>query len=69
MSIGNIGELPLWKDEAAQEILNALSIKHGVPMCVLKALVATEQQSVGKERRRGIFADFDMALDGFEENV
>jgi hypothetical protein len=69
MSIENIGELPLWQDEAAQKILDDLSKKHGVPLNVLKELVASEQQNVGREKRRGIYTDFDTALDGIEENI
>jgi len=69
MSIENIGELPLWQDEAAQKILDDLSKKHGVPLSVLKDLVASEQQNVGREKRRGIYTDFDAALDGIEEAI
>ena len=61
-----IGELPLWQEEDAQKILNDLSKKYGVPVEVLKNLVATEQQNVGRDKRRGIYDDFDGVLDGIE---
>jgi hypothetical protein len=61
-----IGELPLWQEEDAQKILNDLSKKYGVPVEVLKDLVATEQQNVGRDKRRGIYDDFDGVLDGIE---
>jgi hypothetical protein len=69
MSIENSGELPLWQDEAAQKILDDLSKKHGVSLIVLKELVASEQQNAGREKRRGIYTDFDIALDGLEETL
>lgn len=68
MNLDNFGELPLWKDAAAQKILEELSDKYGVPLFVLKELVATEQQNVGREKRRGIYDDFDNALDSIEES-
>jgi hypothetical protein len=61
-----IGELPLWQEEDAQKILSELSKKHGVPIEVLRELVAFEQQNVGRDKRRGIYDDFDSALDGIE---
>ena len=67
MNLDNYGELPLWKDSAAQKILDELSEKYQVPLSVLKELVATEQQNVGREKRRGIYDDFDNALDAIEE--
>jgi hypothetical protein len=67
MIIDTLGELPLWKDEAAQEILEELSSKYKVPLSVLKELVASEQSNVGREKRRGIYTDFDTALDSIEE--
>jgi hypothetical protein len=35
MNIDTLGELPLWKDDAAQEILEELSTKYKVPLSVL----------------------------------
>jgi hypothetical protein len=67
MTIDTLGELPLWKDEAAQNILEELSTKYKVPLSVLKELVASEQSNVGREKRRGIYTDFDTALDSLEE--
>jgi len=67
MNLDSYGELPLWRDEQAQIILEELSVKYGVPLNVLRDLVASEQQNVGREKRRGIYTDFDSALDGIEE--
>lgn len=56
-------DLPLWDDEKAYALLCELCQKHGVPVDVLRELVAIERRNQHRERARGIYEELDAAFE------
>lgn len=56
-------DLPLWDDEQAYALLCELCQKHGVPLDVLRELVAIERRNQHRERARGIYEELDAAFE------
>lgn len=57
-----LGDLPLWSDPAARELLESLCAKHGVPMGVLEDLVGMQRDRSGEERARNVYPRIEEIL-------
>lgn len=57
-----LGDLPLWSDPAARDLLESLSDKHGVPMDVLEELVGIQRDRAGEERARNVYPRIEEVL-------
>lgn len=57
-----LGDLPLWSDPAARELLEILCKKHGVPMDVLEDLVGIQRDRSGEERARNVYPRIEEVL-------
>lgn len=57
-----LGDLPLWSDPAARELLETLCAKHGVPMDVLEELVGIQRDRAGEERARNVYPRIEEVL-------
>jgi len=57
-----LGDLPLWSDPAARELLESLCTKHGVPMDVLEDLVGIQRDRSGEERARNVYPRIEEVL-------
>lgn len=61
-----LNDLPLWADENAREILNALCLKNNVPVEVITELVMVQRERQHQERARGINLRFEEILGAIE---
>lgn len=61
-----VSDLPLWADEDANVILQAVCAKHNVPMHVITDLVALQRERQHQERASGITARFEEILGSME---
>lgn len=61
-----VADLPLWADEDANAILQAVCTKHKVPVHVITDLVALQRERQHQERAAGISARFEEILGGME---
>jgi len=59
-------DLPLWADSEANEVLQAVCLKHKVPVHVITDLVALQRERQHQERAAGINARFEEILGGME---
>lgn len=50
-----LGDLPLWSDTVARELMVTLCNKHNVPVDVLTELVAIQRQNQDRTRARGVY--------------
>lgn len=57
-----LGDLPLWADPAARNVLEELCGKHGVPMDVLEELVGIQRERSGEERARNVYPRIEEVL-------
>jgi hypothetical protein len=57
-----LGDLPLWSDPAARELLERLCVKHCVPMDVLEDLVGIQRDRSGEERARNVYPRIEEVL-------
>lgn len=57
-----LGDLPLWSDPAARELLESLCEKHGVPFDVLEDLVGIQRDRSGEERARNVYPRIEEVL-------
>lgn len=61
-----VADLPLWADEDANAVLQAVFAKHKVPVHVITDLVALQRERQHQERAAGINARFEEILGGME---
>ena len=59
----SIGDLPLWSDKEAYQILESLCHKYKIPVAVLQELVALERKRLGETRRYKINDEIDQILE------
>jgi hypothetical protein len=55
MSDVYLGDLPLWSDPEAKELLLKLCEKHKVPLDVFEDLVVIQRERQDQERARGVY--------------
>jgi len=53
---GYLSDLPLWRDDAAQEILAKVCAKFNVPVDVITELVILQRARLHQERAAGSYA-------------
>ncbi|MES2283402.1 MAG: DNA modification system-associated small protein [Pseudomonadota bacterium] len=61
-----LSDLPLWGDEAAQAVLEAVCLKYNVPMQVITELVTVQRERQHQEKARGINPRFEEILGAIE---
>lgn len=61
-----VADLPLWADEEANAVLQAVCAKHKVPMHVITDLVTLQRERQHQERAAGINARFEEILGDME---
>ena len=61
-----VADLPLWADEQANAVLQAVCAKHNVPVHVITDLVALQRERQHQERAAGINARFEEILGSME---
>ena len=61
-----VADLPLWADAEANEVLQGVCLKHGVPVHVITDLVALQRERQHQERAAGINARFEEILGGID---
>lgn len=57
-----LGDLPLWSDREAREVMAKLCEKHNVPVDVLTELVAIQRHSQDRGKALGIYDAFSEVL-------
>lgn len=62
MSDVYLGDLPLWSDNEAREVMEKLCEKYNVPVDVLTDLVAIQRQNQDKNKAFGIYDAFSEVL-------
>lgn len=50
-----LGDLPLWADDEAKEVLKELCREHGVPLDVFEELVMIQRERQDQERASGVY--------------
>lgn len=50
-----LGDLPLWSDPEAKELLKTLCEKHQVPLQVFEDLVVIQRERQDQERAHGVY--------------
>jgi len=66
MSEVYLGDLPLWSDNEAREVMEKLCEKHNVPVDVLTELVAIQRHNQDRGRAFGIYDAFSEVLSRME---
>jgi hypothetical protein len=61
-----LSDLPLWADAAAQEAMERVCERHGVPVDVLTELVMVQRERQHQERAHGIYQRFEEILGRIE---
>jgi hypothetical protein len=61
-----LNDLPLWADENARKVLEAVCLKHKVPVEVLTELVMVQRERQHQERARGINMRIEEILGGID---
>ena len=59
---GFLSDLPLWADDDARKILEAVCIKNNIPVEVVTELVVVQRERQHQERAHGINARFEEIL-------
>ncbi|MDM8560918.1 DNA modification system-associated small protein [Candidatus Parabeggiatoa sp. HSG14] len=59
----SIGDLPLWSDKKAYQILENICKEEHIPIVVLQELVALERKRLGETRRHKINDEIDKILE------
>lgn len=62
MSYVYLGDLPLWSDDEAREVMMKLCEKHNVPVDVLTGLVEIQRHNQDKGKAFGIYDAFSEVL-------
>ena len=62
MSEVYLGDLPLWSENEAREVMEKLCQKHNVPVDVLTELVAIQRHSQDRSKALGIYDAFSEVL-------
>lgn len=62
MSDVYLGDLPLWSDPDAKELLLKLCEKHQVPLHVFEGLVIIQRERQDQERAHGVYDAISEAL-------
>ena len=62
MSDTFLGDLPLWSDPNARAVLEALCVKHGVPIDVIEELVGIQRERSGEERAHNVYPRIEEVL-------
>ena len=62
MSDVYLGDLPLWSNDEAKEVMRTLCEKHNVPVDVLTELVAIQRHSQDRGKALGIYDAFSEVL-------
>jgi len=57
-----LGDLPLWSDRDAKELLAKLCEKHRVPLQVFEELVVIQRERQDQERAHGVYDAISEAL-------
>lgn len=66
LDIAFLNDLPLWADENARGILEAVCLKNKVPVEVITELVMVQRERQHQERARGINMRFEEILGAIE---
>ncbi len=61
-----LNDLPLWADEDARKVLEAVCLEHRVPVEVITELVMVQRERQHQERARGINLRFEEILGAIE---
>jgi hypothetical protein len=61
-----LSDLPLWADEDARKVLEAVCLKYKVPVEVITELVMVQRERQHQERARGINMRFEEILGAIE---
>ena len=61
-----LNDLPLWADEDARKILEAVCLKNNVPVEVITELVMVQRERQHQERARGINMRIEEILGAIE---
>lgn len=61
-----LSDLPLWGDDAAQAMLEAVCLKYSVPVEVITQLVMVQRERQHQERAHGINLRFEEILGAIE---
>lgn len=61
-----LSDLPLWGDESAQAVLQAICEKYNVPVGVITELVMVQRERQHQEKARGINPRFEEILGAIE---
>ena len=61
-----LSDLPLWSEDAAQAVLEAICLKYNVPVEVITELVMVQRERQHQERARGINPRFEEILGAIE---
>jgi hypothetical protein len=61
-----LSDLPLWGDDAAQAVLQAVCEKYNVPVEVITELVMVQRERQHQEKARGINPRFEEILGAIE---
>ena len=59
-------DLPLWADDNARKVLEAICLKNNVPFDVITELVMVQRERQHQERARGINMRFEEILGAIE---
>lgn len=62
MSEVYLGDLPLWSDTEARDVMEKLCEKHNVPVDVFTELVAIQRRNQDRARALGIYDAFSEVL-------
>lgn len=57
-----LNDLPLWADEDARQVLEAVCLKNNVPVDVITELVTVQRERQHQERAHGINMRFEEIL-------
>ena len=60
-------DLPLFRDEAARQLIKQACHKHGIKLGLLQDLLGIQRAYIGSGRQRGITQDFSARLAEFIE--
>lgn len=61
-----LSDLPLWRDESAKAVLQAVCEKYNVPVGVITELVMVQRERQHQEKARGINPRFEEILGAIE---
>lgn len=62
LDTGFLSDLPLWADDDARKVLEAVCLKNNIPVEVVTELVVVQRERQHQERAHGINARFEEIL-------